>query len=115
MKLLELLAPHHEPLSVLVAGLPTSTLVHRTVACPWSLKGTVMRTLTEELQKAVPDEVGLIDGIRVTDRSSWVQVLPDADEPVFHVYAEGLTAADSTDVAERFVERVRGIIERAGS
>jgi mannose-1-phosphate guanylyltransferase/phosphomannomutase len=115
MKLLELLAPHDEPLSDLVAGLPTSTLVHRTVACPWSLKGTVMRTLTEELQKAAPDDVGLIDGVRVTDPGGWVQILPDADEPVFHVYAEGVAASDSTDMAERFVDRVRGIIERGGS
>lgn len=114
MKLLELLAQHDEPVSDLVAALPTSTLIHKTVACPWSLKGTVMRTLTEELQKSSPGELGLLDGVRLTADSGWVQVLPDADEPLFHVFAEGDTAADSSEMADEFVERVRVIIHRGG-
>jgi mannose-1-phosphate guanylyltransferase/phosphomannomutase len=48
-KLLELLAPVRRPLSELVAELPQPTLVHRQVACPWNLKGLVMRVLTERL------------------------------------------------------------------
>jgi mannose-1-phosphate guanylyltransferase/phosphomannomutase len=35
-KLLELLAPLGRPLSELVASLPTTTLIHRRIACPWS-------------------------------------------------------------------------------
>ena len=43
-KLLELLAMQ-EPrkLSEIVRELPRPTLIHRQVACPWALKGTVMR------------------------------------------------------------------------
>src|SRR5262249_50710745 len=48
-KLLELLAPLERPLSGLVAELPTPTLLHRQVPCPWSLKGAVMRLLNERL------------------------------------------------------------------
>jgi mannose-1-phosphate guanylyltransferase/phosphomannomutase len=110
-KMLELLASHDEPLSQLVAELPTSTLVHKTTGCPWALKGTVMRTLTEELQRAGDGELGLLDGIRLVDGDSWVQILPDSDEPVFHLYAEGATASASTKLADRFASRVRAIIE----
>jgi mannose-1-phosphate guanylyltransferase/phosphomannomutase len=111
-KLLELLAPQALPLSEQLALIPASTLVHKTVACPWSLKGTVMRTATEHLQREIDDEdeLSLIDGIQVHSEAGWVQLLPDADEPVFHVYAEGADHADSERLAESFLEVVRGVI-----
>src|SRR5665811_1348047 len=66
-KLLELLASQSRPLSEQVAEIPASTLVHKTVACPWSLKGTVMRTATERLQRDLDDdgEISLVDGIQL--------------------------------------------------
>ena len=111
-KLLELLAPQAEPLSEQIAQIPASTLVHKTVACPWSLKGTVMRTATEHLQRDLEDdgEISLVDGIQLRRDGGWVQLLPDADEPVFHVYAEGADHADSERLAEGFLDVVRGVI-----
>jgi len=53
----------------------------------------------------------LLDGIMVVNRDSWVQILPDADEPVFHVYAEGASPEQSDELAEQFVGRVRAVIE----
>jgi mannose-1-phosphate guanylyltransferase/phosphomannomutase len=111
-KLLELLAPQAEPLSEQIAQIPASTLVHKTVACPWSLKGTVMRTATEHLQRDLDrdGEISLVDGIQLQRDGGWVQLLPDADEPVFHVYAEGADHADSERLAESFLDVVRGVI-----
>ena len=112
-KLLELLAPQARPLSEQLAEIPTSTLVHKTVACPWALKGTVMRTATEHLQREAADggaRIGLLDGIQLRRDGGWVQLLPDADEPVFHVYAEGADHEDSERLAEGFLEVVRGVI-----
>lgn len=115
LKLLELLAPTARPLSSLVGELPMSTLVHKTVACPWLLKGTVMRTLTEDLQRSNDGELSLLDGVRVHTDSSWAQVLPDADEPVFHVYAEGADPSASAALADRFVAAVHAIVESSGA
>jgi mannose-1-phosphate guanylyltransferase/phosphomannomutase len=112
-KLLELLAPQARPLSDQLAEIPTSTLVHKTVACPWALKGTVMRTATEQLQREAArgtTRVSLIDGIQVHRDVGWVQLLPDADEPVFHVYAEGEDQGSSESLAEGFLEVVREVI-----
>jgi mannose-1-phosphate guanylyltransferase/phosphomannomutase len=103
-KLLELLAPVGKPLSALVAELPASTLVHRQLPCPWSLKGTVMRVLTERLRDR---QVDLLDGIKVFDERGWAQVLPDPDEPVVHVYAEGETEEDSMELEAE----LRGLVE----
>jgi mannose-1-phosphate guanylyltransferase/phosphomannomutase len=111
-KLLELLAPQALSLSEQLAEIPASTLVHKTVACPWSLKGTVMRTATEHLQREIgdEDEISLIDGIQVHTVGGWVQLLPDADEPVFHVYAEGDDQAASEALADGILDVVRGVV-----
>jgi mannose-1-phosphate guanylyltransferase / phosphomannomutase len=111
-KLLELLAPERRPLSELVAELPASTLVHRQVPCPWSLKGTVMRVLTEQLRDR---EVDLLDGIKVFDDRGWAQVLPDPDEPLVHVYAEGATQEASLDLEAELRGRVEEIMQEAGA
>ena len=91
--LLELLAPVVRPLSELVAELPKSTVVHRQVRCPWALKGTVMRVLTEQMKGK---ETDLLDGIKITEPHGWAQVVPDANEPLVHVYAEGETEEEAT-------------------
>jgi mannose-1-phosphate guanylyltransferase/phosphomannomutase len=85
-KLLELLAAVERPLSELAKELPRSSVVHRQVACPWAMKGLVMRVLTERLKGR---ELDLTDGIKVIDERGWAEVLPDPDEPLIHIYAEG--------------------------
>jgi mannose-1-phosphate guanylyltransferase/phosphomannomutase len=111
-KLLELLAPIERPLSELVADLPAPTLVHRQLHCPFSLKGTVMRVLTERLKDR---EVDLTDGIKVFDERGWAQVLPDPDEPVVHIYAEGETSEDSEALGEEFRALVEEIMTTEGA
>ncbi len=103
-KLLELLATQ-EPrsLSELTRELPRPTLIHRQVPCPWALKGTVMRVLNEHFADA---NVDLRDGIKVFDERGWVQVLPDPDEPIVHLYAEG----DTTDVSEELELEIQDLV-----
>jgi mannose-1-phosphate guanylyltransferase / phosphomannomutase len=111
-KLLELLAPVRQPLSELVEELPTSTLVHRRLQCPWALKGLVMRVLTERLKGR---EVDLTDGIKVFDERGWAQVLPDPDEPVVHIYAEGKTEEQSGELEAEVRELVEEIMQSEGA
>src|SRR5215510_13191403 len=111
-KLLELLAPVDQPLSELVAELPASTLVHRQLPCPWSLKGTVMRVLTERLRDRKLD---LLDGIKVIDDRGWAQVLPDPNEPVVHIYAEGRTREESAELEAELHALVEEIMQTEGA
>ena len=109
-KLLELLAPEDRPLSELVADLPRSTLVHRELPCPWAAKGLVMRLLNERF---ADHDIDVTDGIKVVEENGWVQVLPDADEPLVHVYAEGETVDDSEALAAELSGVVEGIVQGA--
>jgi len=107
-KLLELLAPVRTSLSDLVAELPRSTLVHRQLRCPWSEKGRVMRVLTEQLKGK---DLDLLDGIKIFEPNGWVQVLPDPDEPVLHIYAEGATDEDSNELEASLRSLVEEILQ----
>ena len=111
-KLLELLAPVQRTLSELVADLPAPTLVHRQLPCPWALKGVVMRVLTERLRDR---ELDLMDGIKVFDDRGWAQVLPDPDEPLVHIYAEGRTVDDSKALEAEFRGMVEEIMQTEGA
>jgi mannose-1-phosphate guanylyltransferase / phosphomannomutase len=107
-KLLELLAPVERPLSELVEELPVSTLVHRQLPCPWAQKGLVMRVLTERLKDRKLD---LLDGIKVHDRRGWAQVLPDPDEPLVHIYAEGSSEEASTELEAELRSLVEEVLQ----
>jgi mannose-1-phosphate guanylyltransferase/phosphomannomutase len=109
-KLLELLAPVQRPLSELVAELPHSTLVHRPLPCPWAMKGTVMRLLNERFAGR---ELDLMDGIKVFDERGWAQVLPDPDEPLIHIYAEGSDEATTSELEAEVRALVEEILQGA--
>jgi mannose-1-phosphate guanylyltransferase/phosphomannomutase len=106
-RLLELLAPMERPLSQLVDELPQPTLVHRQLPCPWGQKGTVMRVLNERFADG---NVDLRDGIKIFDERGWVQVQPDPDEPLIHIYAEGETRDASRELEEECEELVTELI-----
>jgi mannose-1-phosphate guanylyltransferase/phosphomannomutase len=107
-KLLELLARIERPLSELVAELPRPTLVHQELPCPWALKGTVMRVLNE---RYAGGNVDLLDGIKIFEERGWKQVLPDPDEPILHLYAEGASDEISAELARELALLVESVIE----
>jgi mannose-1-phosphate guanylyltransferase/phosphomannomutase len=111
-KLLELLAPIRRPISELVADLPATTLVHRQLQCPFALKGLVMRVLTERLKDR---QLDLTDGVKVFDERGWTQALPDPDEPVLHLYAEGRTEQESQALETEYRALVEEIMESEGA
>jgi mannose-1-phosphate guanylyltransferase/phosphomannomutase len=62
------------------------------------------------------EQVSLVDGIMVAvDETRWVQILPDADDPVFHLYAEGEESEDAAALIETYGRRLEAIIEERGS
>jgi mannose-1-phosphate guanylyltransferase/phosphomannomutase len=109
-KTLEMLSWLQRPLSEFAAELPPTFVSTAEVRCPWEAKGKVMRRLTEESSRNTTGRTDLIDGIKLTDSErEWVLVLPDAAEPVFHVYAEGVTQEAAARKAHEYVEKIEAI------
>jgi mannose-1-phosphate guanylyltransferase/phosphomannomutase len=67
-----------------------------------------MRRLNEEYADG---NVDLLDGIKVFGERGWVQVLPDPDEPLVHLYAEGANEAASVELASDMYDFVTEAIE----
>jgi mannose-1-phosphate guanylyltransferase/phosphomannomutase len=110
-KVLELLAVQNRSVSELVAELPRPTLVHRALPCPWGLKGLVMRVLNERLADRRLD---LLDGVKAYDERGWVQVLPDPDEPLVHLYAEGVSEELTAELSGELAALVDSIVQGDG-
>jgi mannose-1-phosphate guanylyltransferase / phosphomannomutase len=107
-KVLELVSTNDQTLSGLVSRLPQAFVAHLTAECPWELKGAVMRHMTEKLHGG---RVSLVDGIKVfLEHSEWALVLPDAEEPLFHIYAEAANGARSEELALEYRDMVLGAI-----
>ena len=66
-----------------------------------------MRILTERMKGK---KVDTLDGIKIFEERGWAQVLPDPDEPLVHVYAEGNTAEDAAALEEEFLKLVEEIV-----
>jgi mannose-1-phosphate guanylyltransferase/phosphomannomutase len=86
VNLLDMLAATGVSLSKLAAELPRPYVAHQTVATPWEQKGMLMRTAVETLKDR---ELVLVDGVKVVHDDGWALILPDPDEPLTHVWAEG--------------------------
>ena len=101
-KLLELLAKFDVQLSALMNELPSFHQVRKLVDCPWEFKGKVMRLLSENYRDShAPDGVRIQNG-----KNDWVLILPDADRPIFTIYAE----ADTPDQAQALADRYARVV-----
>jgi mannose-1-phosphate guanylyltransferase / phosphomannomutase len=107
VKMLELLALDSVPLSKVVADLPRVHITHESVVTPWEQKGAVMRSLVE-LSK--DREVDLVDGVKVHHSEGWALALPDPEEPVTHVWAEGDSDASARRLAQEYARRIRQLL-----
>ncbi|MGZ4707355.1 MAG: sugar phosphate nucleotidyltransferase [Acidimicrobiales bacterium] len=107
IKVLDLLAFHDRRLSSVVGELPRIHMAHEVVVTPWEHKGLVMRTLVEQSKDR---DVELVDGVKVHHDVGWALALPDPEEPVTHVWAEGATDGDARRLAQEYARRIRQIV-----
>jgi mannose-1-phosphate guanylyltransferase/phosphomannomutase len=85
-KIIEMLTLQERSLAQLRADLPRVSHRTYTLRCPWTVKGALMRHLVETHPA---DNLELVDGVKIFDRrsDSWVLILPDAGEPLVHIFA----------------------------
>jgi mannose-1-phosphate guanylyltransferase/phosphomannomutase len=94
--------------SEVASELPVFRLAYEQVRVPWEAKGSVMRRISEETKGGL--KVELLDGIKIYDQDSWVLVLPDSLEPVFHIYAESPEEPASKAMADAYVRKIEAML-----
>ena len=105
--LLERLARSELTLSDVVDGLPAVHLAAETVVTPWEQKGAVMRSLMEVSEGR---DVELVDGVKVHHDNGWVLALPDPDEPITRIWAEGPDDREADRLAQEYARRIRQMV-----
>lgn len=63
----------------------------------------MIRNLVEQSKNR---EIDLVDGIRIHHPDGWVLVLPDPDDPLTRVMAEGNDKASAERLADEYVRRI---------
>lgn len=107
VKLLEFLATKKTTLADVVNALPPYHVALRRVACPWEEKGKVMRVLNEQYKDRITEQV---DGVRIQlGEREWALIVPESDEPVFYIFAEGTSDDNATMHVDRYVRVIEGL------
>jgi mannose-1-phosphate guanylyltransferase/phosphomannomutase len=107
VNLLGLLANTGLRLSKVVSRLPRIHIASESVVTPWEQKGLVMRTVVEQSKDR---DLVLVDGVKVRHEEGWALVLPDTEEPVTHVWAEGPSDGEARRLAQEYARRIRQML-----
>ncbi|MGF1523562.1 MAG: sugar phosphate nucleotidyltransferase [Leptolyngbyaceae cyanobacterium] len=110
-KLIEMLTVQEHTLGQIWSELPRIAYRTQTVRCPWTVKGALMRHLVETHSV---DELELVDGVKILDHTgdSWILVLPDAGEPLVHIFASSEDRDWADDQLREYRTRVQTFIEQ---
>lgn len=92
------------------ADLPNVYHKSYTVRCPWTAKGSLMRYLVETHPAA---DIELIDGVKIfsPNRDSWILVLPDAGEPLVHLFANSADRHWVDEILREYRARVQEFVD----
>ncbi|MBR8835273.1 MAG: mannose-1-phosphate guanyltransferase [Stigonema ocellatum SAG 48.90 = DSM 106950] len=110
-KLIEMLTIQERSLASVRSELPRVIHKNHTVRCPWTVKGALMRYLVETHPA---QNLELIDGVKICQPydDSWVLVLPDASEPLVHLYANSNDRDWVDESLRNYRTRVQTFVER---
>lgn len=110
-KLIEMLTIQERSIGTVRAGLPRVTHRSYTVRCPWTAKGALMRHLVETHPS---ENLVLIDGVKICQShdDSWVLILPDAGEPLVHIFANSNDRIWVDETIREYRLRVQEFVDR---
>ena len=103
VKLLEMLAVQRTTLAQVMDATPSAQMARLKVACPWEDKGRVMRMLAQD---PATERTKQVDGVKHVHGGEWVLVLPDADQPLFNIWAEAADLDRALALATEYADRV---------
>lgn len=110
-KLIEMLTIQERSLGQIRADLPRICHKSYTVRCPWTAKGALMRHLVETHPI---DSLELVDGVKIFNyhHDSWVLVLPDAGEPLVHIFANSSDRSWVDETLREYRIRVQEFVDQ---
>lgn len=109
-KIVSLFAGDLRPLSERLTEIPGIFMESVSLDCPWEKKGDIMEALIES---GPEDRMELVDGVKIhQDSGGWVLLLPDPNEPFFHIFTEGDSAESCAAIMTEYRDRVQALIDK---
>jgi mannose-1-phosphate guanylyltransferase/phosphomannomutase len=103
VNLLAMLAHRGLRLSELADESPDIHVSHQSVVTPREQKGMVMRSLVERMKDR---NLVLVDGVKVLHDNGWALMLPDPEDQLTHVWAEGDSESEARSLAQEYARRI---------
>ena len=104
LRVLQYLSLEQLPLHEVKENIPANNIQNMSIHCTTEEKAAIMRMLSTD---ADPQRVEMIDGIKIYENSSWILILPDATQPLIHLYAEGDTVSDSHTIIDKYTIQIK--------
>jgi len=110
-KLIEMMTIQERSLAAMRTELPRVYHKTYTVRCPWTVKGALMRHLVETHPA---QDLELVDGVKIIAHQddNWVLILPDAGEPLVHLFANGNDRDWVEESLREYRTRVQAFVEQ---
>jgi mannose-1-phosphate guanylyltransferase/phosphomannomutase len=104
LRVLKFLSIEDKALYEIKESLPKSNIQNTYIHCTTDEKAAVMRMITTDIKK---DKIELIDGIKINETNGWVLILPDATQPIIHIYAEGDTVKNRDKLIDKYIVKIK--------
>ncbi len=102
--ILEFLSREKKELCDIMEILPKPNIISTTIYCTLEEKASIMGMLSAEGDCG---NVELIDGIKIHKNKSWILLLPDASQPLIHIYAEGESAKERDTLVQSYYDKIK--------
>jgi len=104
LRILKFLSLENKQLYEIKEKLPKSNIMNTSITCAFDEKAAIMRMLTANEEQ---DEIEFIDGIKIIRENAWLLILPDATDPLIHLYAEGNSIEERDSIIDEFTVKIK--------
>jgi len=104
LRVIEYLTLEKKELCQVKETLPKSNIMNTCVQCTAEQKAAIMGMLSMEQDNG---RVELIDGVKIINDNSWILLMPDASQPLIHIYAEGESVKERDRLIQSYSEKIR--------
>ncbi|HPS58780.1 MAG TPA: sugar phosphate nucleotidyltransferase [Spirochaetota bacterium] len=104
LRVIEYLTLEKKELCEIKESLPKSNIVNTSIQCTIEQKAAIMGMLSAESENS---RIELIDGVKIFENNSWILLLPDASQPLIHVFAEGETVRERDRLIQNYSEKIK--------
>jgi mannose-1-phosphate guanylyltransferase/phosphomannomutase len=106
--IIEYLCQDRSTLSEVMNQIPSYRVENTTIHCPWESMGKVMRLLIKESDG---QNLNLMEGVKIYDSEAWALILPDAEQPILQIFAEGKNIRETRNILKRYTLMIENYIE----